>query len=56
MKVFIINLASDLVKRNKIRKQCETYRLNFEFFEAIDGNKLSDKFIKIMSMISLIVF
>ena len=46
MKVFIINLASDLEKRNKIRKQCETYRLNFEFFEAIDGNKLSDKFIE----------
>ncbi|MCO6552041.1 MAG: glycosyltransferase family 25 protein [Gilliamella sp.] len=45
MKIFIINLEKESKKREKIKNECEKLKLNFELYNAVDGNSLSDSFI-----------
>ncbi|MWN05660.1 glycosyltransferase family 25 protein [Gilliamella sp. Pas-s95] len=46
MKIFIINLEKESKKREHIKKECEKLKLDFEIYNAIDGNTLSDSFIQ----------
>lgn len=45
MKVFVINLEREIDKKNRIIIECEKLNLNFDIYNAIDGNKLSKDFL-----------
>lgn len=45
VKIYVINLERSVERRNEIIKIMKKYSIPFEFFEGIDGNKLSEEFI-----------
>jgi glycosyl transferase, family 25 len=46
IKLFIINLKKDKLKRKNIEYLCIKYKLNYEFIDAVDGRLLDDDFIE----------
>lgn len=42
MRIFVINLKSDTVRRKKIQGQADALNLQIEFIDAVIGNNLSD--------------
>ena len=42
MKIFIINLVSEAVRRQSITSQCQKLGLDYQVIEAVDGSRLSD--------------
>ncbi|MWN90077.1 hypothetical protein GQ597_05075 [Gilliamella sp. Pra-s65] len=46
MKIFIINLERESAKKEHIKKECEKLNLDFEIYNAVDGNALSEEFIQ----------
>ncbi|TCW00448.1 glycosyltransferase family 25 protein [Biostraticola tofi] len=46
MKVFIINMKRSTARRTNIEKECMTYKLEYEFIDAVDGRLLSPPEIK----------
>lgn len=43
MKAFIINLKSEEKRRKQITKQCDTYNIDYEMINAINGHDLADE-------------
>lgn len=46
MKVFVINLEREVNKKNRIIEQCNKLNLKFEMYNAVDGSKLSEDFLR----------
>lgn len=46
MKTFVINLEREPIKRKYIIQECQKLKLNFELYNAIDGYKLTENYIK----------
>ncbi|MDC9591625.1 glycosyltransferase family 25 protein [Xenorhabdus sp. XENO-10] len=42
MNIFVINLAKDTERRESIKKQAETFGLQIQFIDAVNGKDLSD--------------
>ena len=42
IKIFVVSMSKDLVRRNQIKKNLAELGLNFEFFDAIVGTELSN--------------
>lgn len=46
MKAMIVSLENEVSKRANIQEQCERYKLDFEFIDAVDGKMLSKEILK----------
>ena len=45
IKVYIINLKNDFIKKNKCINELNKYNINYEFIQAIDGSKLKPEYV-----------
>lgn len=46
MKTFVINLEREPQKKQYIQQECQRLKLDFEIYNAVDGSKLTESFIK----------